>query len=392
MRNIRFLRALTMTMVILLLMAGAPRKGLGDAAAAPTRAASYPRIAMLWSQADLPGRKHGEDIANWARHSVIVVGPEDLDLEWAAQKYSAMADTITPDSAQAARKKLDAIHKLNPHATVLIELYFFEANERDYPAASPWWQRDKTGQRTRFLPGCYNMDVANRDYVRHIANRIAAVFKAVDGKAGIFLDNLRFEADAKAGWKLLLGMVRKDCGDVPILVNAGWDSDDLAWVAPLVNGIMYEDSVAHTKDKNTEKFYARIAATDQLLRPPHISVNERFGPRNNAERMMRELPRTLVYTDMSFLYSDSTNGHNHAWWPQWDATLGQPKSPPVIPAAGTLARRDFDHGTVLWLPATAPESVKVDFNSPMLPAGENAPIHTVSLKPGSGMILLRANE
>ena len=35
--------------------------------------------------------------------------------------------------------------------------------------------------------------------------------------------------------------------------------------------------------------------------------------------MKRELVRTLVYTDAHFLYADSTYGHRHNWWPEWDA-------------------------------------------------------------------------
>ena len=76
--------------------------------------------------------------------------------------------------------------------------------------------------------------------------------KAVGASGGIYLDNLRFDPADKKAWTSLLTEVRKTCPDVPIVVNAGWDSDDLAWVCPLVNGIMYEDSVAHTKGKDTE--------------------------------------------------------------------------------------------------------------------------------------------
>ncbi len=77
------------------------------------------------------------------------------------------------------------------------------------------------------------MDLSNAEYVGHIARRIEAVVKATGGAAGIYLDNLRFEAADKKAWTSLLTEVRKTCGDVPIVVNAGWDSDDLEWVCPL---------------------------------------------------------------------------------------------------------------------------------------------------------------
>ena len=78
-------------------------------------------------------------------------------------------------------------------------------------------------------------------------------------------------ADAGTGWTSLIDSMRK-LGDFPILINSGWDSDDLEWIAPKINGIMYEDSVAHTNDKNPEKFYARIQTDWERLRQPRIGL------------------------------------------------------------------------------------------------------------------------
>src|SRR5262249_29126290 len=153
---------------------------------------------------------------------------------------------------------------------------------------------------------------------------------------------LRFEKKTKEGWTTLLEAMHK-VGDFPILVNSGWDSDDLEWIAPKINGIMYEDSVAHTNDKNQEKFYARIQTDWERLRQPRIGINEKFGKRNDDATMRRELVRTLVYTDLLFLYADSTNGHHHAWRPDWEPQLGKPKDKAVTPAGGTLARREFEN-------------------------------------------------
>jgi hypothetical protein len=301
-----------------------------------------------------------------------------------------MAETLVPESIPAAREALEQIRKRNPQAVVLYEIYFFEADTNAYPPDSPWWFRDKDGHKVQFWKGCYNMDVSNPEYIGHIARRIEAVYRALDGKAGVFLDNLRYDRQAKAGWTLLLRQVRARCGDIPILVNAGWDSDDLRWVAPWINGILYEDSVAHTEDGDTEKFYARIHADWLHLREPRIGLNEKFGKAGEAEKMRRDLIRTLVYTDMFFLYADSTYGHRHVWWPEWDAPLGEAQQPPATPAPGALARREFAGGTVFWLPATATEPVQVALNAPMVPVGAQKAITEITLKPDSGVILLRA--
>ena len=346
--------------------------------------ASYPRIAMLWS----PAEKFGKKLDNWAKYGVLVLGVDDIGLEWTPAKHKDLSETISPESIPAARKFLAELKRRNPRATVCLELYFFEADDAAYPEDSPWWYRDKNGKRVQFWKGCHNLDVGNAEYIAHIAKRVAAVQQAVEGRAGLFLDNLRFDAKAKAGWTALLDSVRK-LGDFPILVNAGWDSDDLAWIAPKINGIMYEDSVAHTEDKNPEKFYARIQADWERLRQPRIGVNEKFGKRDDEAAMRRELVRTLVYTDLYYLYADSTNGHHHAWRPEWEPLLGKPKDQAAVPAAGTVARREFEYGVVVWLPADAKQPATIKLETPHRAAGTQQPQSEITLQPGSGAILIR---
>lgn len=292
-------------------------------ASAPA-AGGCPRIAMLWSPAEA-GRGHWARIA---RHDVIVLGIERIALKWTPNKFPALVETIDPATVAKARENLRRLKRLNPSAVVLCEVYFFEEKVAGYPPDHRWWLRNKRGEKQQFWPGTHRMDITRDDYIAHVAGRIAAVHQATGGAAGIFLDNLRFDRPSKVGWLKLLRRVRLARGwRMPILVNAGWSSDDLAWIAPHVNGIMYEDAVAHTKDGDTEAFYGRVAAIDRLLVRPRISVNERFGRRGDAGRMRRELLRTLVYTDMSFLYSDSTVGHRHGWFAEWDAPLGRAVAP-----------------------------------------------------------------
>jgi hypothetical protein len=308
----------------------------GQLPVAPS-APEYPRIAMLWSAADGAGEK----LEKWAKYGVIVTGVNGLGLRWEPNPYKDAAEAIEESSIPAARQSLEELGRRNPGTVVLCELYYFEADADAYPPDSPWWYRDGNGKRVQFWKGCYNMAVDDAGYIEHVSRRVEAMHRALGGKAGIFLDNLRFDAKAKRGWTGLLKDIRQRCGEIPILVNAGWDSDDLRWVAPWVNGIMYEDSVAHTADHDTEKFFARINSDWQLLREPRIGVNEAFGPRRDEQQMMRELIRTLVYTDLFFLYSDSTYGHRHSWWPQWEAPLGKALESPALPAQGKLARRNF---------------------------------------------------
>jgi len=345
-----------------------------------------PRIAMLWS----PAKGEGKKMDKWARYSVIVTSPDDLGLEWKRHEFADLAEAFEPETIPAARKFLGQLQERSPATTVLVELYFFEADVKSYPPDSAWWFRDEKGKTVEFWKGCRNMAVNNPDYLEHVARRIEAVVRATDGKAGIFLDNLRFEPADKAAWTNLLGQVRARCGDVPILVNSGWDSDDLEWIAPFINGIMYEDSIAHTEDKNPEKFYQRVQAHWNLLREPRLSVNEVFGKRTNAALMRRELARTLVYTDAVFLYADSTHGHHHSWWPEWGAPLGVALQPVAHPSPGRLARREFSGGTVLCLPADAKNAEVIPLEGKTRADGEATSNRELTLQPGEGAILLNA--
>ena len=355
--------------------------------AKPDRPAEYPRIAMLWSPADGPEDRW----ANMARHDVIVMGIGQIGLRWQPHEFPAMSETIQPETIPAAIRNLKRIRNLNPGATVLLEVYFFEENANGYPPDHPWWLRDAQGQKVQFWPGDFRMDWSNPQYVSHVARRIQAVWGAVGDGAGIFLDNLRFDPVARSAWESLLGQVRRRCGDVPILVNAGWAREDASWVAPLINGLMYEDACRHRPEteKEPEDFYARIATCDLLLRPPRIGVCERFGSRADREAMVRHLLRTLAYTDMALLYADSTHGHHHDWYDLWDAPLGQAVCGPVPAVPGRLARREFAGGTVLWLPTSAEGPVSVKLPAPawdLLSGREHA--GTIDLLPGSGALLV----
>lgn len=377
--SLRATKSIALATLLLLLM---PAAGAQSPESASGQ--GYPRIAMLWSPAEGPG----ERAAKWARYGVVVTGADGLGLRWEPSPHKDMAEKIVESSIPVARKNLEELARLNPHTVVLCELYYFEADADAYPPDSPWWYRDRDGKRVQFWKGCYNMAVDDPGYIQHISRRIEAVHSALGEKGGIFLDNLRFDDTAKKAWIKLLKAVRQSCGEVPILVNAGWDSDDLRWVAPWINGIMYEDSVEHTADHDTERFYARINSDGQLLREPRIGVNEAFGPRKDEQHMLREFIRTLAYTDLYFIYSDSTYGHRHSWWPQWDAPLGKALQPPAVPAAGKLARRDFAGGSVLWLPETAKGAVSVKLEGPMRPLTGGNVAGEVELLPGTGAIML----
>jgi hypothetical protein len=346
----------------------------------------FPRIAMLWSPAQNLG---GARTQRLAKYGVSVVGVEALGLRWERAEHPDLAETLEPATINKARATLAEVFTTNPRAVVCCELYFFEADQGSYPEDHPWWFRDQKGQKVSFWRGSYNMNVGDENYIEHIARRIIAVYDAVDGKAGIFLDNLRFDRTAKRGWTKLLERLRAARPDIVVLVNSGWSSTDLEWIAPQINGIMYEDSVAHTDDNDTEAFYRRTVEHWNRLRAPRISINEKFGARDDTASMMRELTRTLVYTDNYFIYTDSTYGHRHSWRREWDAPLGRAIEPIRTPTSGQLARRGFEGGTVVWLPETAPAPVTIVLDALHVSTSAGAPARGFTIEPGTGLVLVR---
>lgn len=347
---------------------------------------SFPRVAMLWSPADdLAGGRP----QRMAKYGVSVVGAEALGLRWERAEHPDMAESLDPATIRAARATLADVVAANPRAVVCCELYFFEARRDSYPEGHPWWFRDERGQKVSFWRGAYNMDVGNEEYIEHIARRILAVHDAVEGKAGIFLDNLRSDRVARRGWTGLLRRLRAARPGIVVLVNAGWSSTDLEWIAPQVNGFLYEDAVAHTDDGDAEAFYRRVQEHWDRLRSPRISVNEKFGARGDTTSSLREFSRTLVYTDAYFSYTDSTNGHRHSWRPEWNARLGKAIDPARTPAAGQLALRRFEGGTVAWLPATSPAAVTIELDAPHAPAAGGAPMRSFTLEPDAGLVLVK---
>ncbi len=345
--------------------------------------AQFPRIAMLWSPYD--GTEPYWQKAN--RYSLVLVGSSEAGLEWTKDPFKAAVESFSPSSVRVGSRRINDFSRANPSSQVIVESYFFEANKGDYPEDSPWWERNADGSRTTFWPGCYNMKTDNPDYVTHIANRISATDKAMGGKhAGVYIDNLRFDSRAKSGWKSLLNQIHTYRPGMFVMANAGWDSTDLAWVAPHLNGIMYEDSVDHTADNNQEAFYKRVSDYDSLMRKPTLSVVEVFGQKSDRDKAYRELVRTLVYTNDAYLYSDNTNGHRHVWRPEWSVKLGQPLEGHGTPN-GKVQLRNFQRGAVVWNPTAMPVSVKL--RSRMTEVRSHRAGLSAQLEPHTGAMFVR---
>ena len=105
--------------------------------------------------------------------------------------------------------------------------------------------------------------------------------------------------------------------------------------------------------------------------------------------MTTELLRTLTYTNMSYLYTDSTNGHHHQWWPQYNLRLGKPLTDLITPTPTQHARRQFENAESLLAGPDAPVPVTIHLEQPMHPWGKEPPIQDLTLHPNEGILLIK---
>ncbi len=292
-------------------------------------AAPYPRVAMLW--ASLRG---DSTPAAKARHDLIMLGTWDLGLE-PDRKPMGEADGFTSPSIAVAQKRVAELRRLNPDAVILGDLCFYEYQDAWLPEDHPWWLRVE-GKRQQFWPGTHRMDWNQAEYRRHVAKQTAALKQT--GVDGVFYDNLRPEQEP---WVAFLKEVRQAVGDeFLVLANAGYAVGEYDWVAPYLNGFMYESGWSHNRTAWDETI-RKMQHTETLLRAPRISVIERFEEIRdragwpNDEKKGQKPPRdpaarrwslcyALTVGNFYYLFSDSTS-HQHDWYPEYDVKIGQPR-------------------------------------------------------------------
>lgn len=288
----------------------------------------YPRIAMLW--ASLRGDRSLEAIA---RHDLIMLGHGSLQLKF-NREPAGLADGFTPESIEAARKRVAEIRRLNPDAVIVGDILFYEYPDSWLPDDHPWWMR-KNGERQQFWPGTHRMNWYDPEYRHHTVQVTRSMQET--GVDGVFYDNLRNEPEP---WVALLKEVREAVGDdFLILANAGYAVGDYDFAAPYLNGMMYESGWSH-KRTEWDGVIKKMQHTESLLRKPTISLIERFeeirdraGWPGDARRGQRPEPDpaarrwslcfALTIGDYYYLFSDNTS-HRHDWYPEYDVKLGLP--------------------------------------------------------------------
>jgi hypothetical protein len=398
--------ALLLGTVAMALVWGAPACGGGDRASAAAKKGSsmkitapFPRIETTW--ATIRGDRSP---MGYAKHDLIMVSVDAIGLEW-DKEPSVLSTAFKPESIPVARERVAEWKRLNPNAIVLGDLSFYELNEHALPEDHPWWLR-KDGKREQFWPGTYRMDWYNKEYQQSVIAKTIALYHTgvVDG---VFYDNLREEQEP---WLAVMKAVREVAGDdFLIQANCGYDIGSYDWLAPYMNGVMYESGWSHPArsrwmpDETWDDRIAKMRRTESLLRKPTISFIERFeevrdhagwpnDPQKGKERPRDPAARhwtmcyALIVGDFYYLFSDSTS-HRHDWYPEYDVKIGFPK------AAGERVnahvwRRQYDKALVVMNLPDATEPYRVTLDKPARDSftGETGKEFTVP--PGDGRVLV----
>lgn len=359
----------------------------------------YPRIGMCWSPV-----RGDRSPASMAKHDMIMTSVEAFGLEWNKQP-EVTATEFTPQSVEVARQRIAELRRLNPDVVILGDLSFYELDEHALPEDHSWWLR-KEGKREQFWPGTYRMDWYRPDYQQTVIAKTVALYKT-DLVDGVFYDNLREEREP---WLAVIKGVREVVGDrFLIQANAGYDIGSYDWLAPYMNGIMYESGWSHearARWRPRETWDDRIRMmqhTESLLREPRISLIERFeevrdhagwpnDPRK-GEPIARDpaarhwtMCYALIIGDFYYLFSDSTS-HRHDWYPEYDVKIGLPV------AAGErinahVWQRKYEKALVVMNLPDAPEPYEIKLDKPARDSftGETGTAFTVP--PGDGCILV----
>ena len=273
--------------------------------------------------------------------------------------------------------------RLNPNLILLMEIRYRDAARDFLPANHPWWRRDKAGKIVKGWEegGYFQLDFSNPDYRAHVAEQAEAAVKSgvVDG---IMLDWWGDDDDRLA----LVRTIRRRIGeDALVLANA--NDRTTPRTAPFINGYFME--CCYTK---TVADWRRIADTlvwaEKNLRSPRINCLETWyhQSRNDLNLMRATTTMALTLSDGYCLFADPdplpTPDHLHNWYPFWDRKLGQPLSPGIKRADGSVVR-EFSKGTVVYNPM-GNDPVSITFDKPMVSAATGAQSSVHKLNGGDG--------
>ena len=323
-------------------------------------------------------------------------------------------------SRESHQKRLD----LNPNMILLFGVGFHSHyTDEAYPPDSDFWLRDENGEIVRRATGSPNINFLKPEVQDLLVKRIIAVERCglydgvmIDqfvehGAWGSHIYGVTEEDIIQAFLNLFRAVREQVRDDFLILINT--NRTKATRYTEYVNGSFMEAGQAFTRSEFQE-IESTLLWSEQNLRAPQINCLEGDGiPQEspdspNNRRWMRVFTTlSLTHSDGYVMYTNGTGwlriceecpypwgpGHQHIWYPFWDADLGQPVGPKARPYQNIegLFIREFTNGWVVYnrsgnaQPITLPASA-----TPVSDRGNNTASPTHLLPDLDGEIYLKA--
>ncbi len=325
-------------------------------------------------------------------------------------------------SRETHRQRLD----LNPNMIFLFGVGFHShyADEA-YPPNSDFWLTDDNGEIIRSPAGSPRINFLKPEVQDLLVKRIVAVERCglYDGvmidqfvEHGAWVSHIYgvTEEDIIQAFLNIFRSVREQTRD-DFLILLNTNRTRATRYAKYVNGSFMEAGQAFTHNE-LQEIESTLLWSEQNLRKPQINCLEGDGiPQespdspNNRRWMRVWTTLSLTHSDGYVMYTNGTGwlrvceecpypwgpGHQHIWYPFWDADLGRPVGPKVQYHQNIegLFVREFTNGWAVYNRSGDAQTITLPASAtPVSDRGNNAASQTHLLPDLDGEIYLKAKN
>ena len=314
----------------------------------------FPRIGNCYG-AGLGGQSWDKGAEYWTKLDLFIGGGYDLHYDWKNPRWPKVLETV--------QRNVERLREVNSTALVLPYVDVIEGPDNpDIPKA--WWDLNDKGERWSGWPGYFRINVKLPEVLQFNLDRVREDVFGRECFDGVFYDC--WSPDRT----LVPGTARLRDGKAIVMLNA-WNLPNEGFAD--LNGVLAEDELNRVIDGRVdfEDFLRRYlrwctesrkpVTTMLVCRPRDLNDDpwrwakmtreERLAECEKAhrddEQTMRFGLATTLMGDGYFGYDGGTAARGNWWWyKEYDAPLGQPKTPASRNPDGTW-QREFDGGTVI---------------------------------------------
>ena len=382
---------------------------------------SFPSVFQIWN--DVVGLDH----LTWGQRNVLhdlYVGHPRFELHWDMTLAEPTYGVATQRAGHLERAREIRQRRLaqNPNMIFLPDIrYYHHDTPEAFPPDSDFWLRDAQGQILRNEANEYLIDFMKPKVQKLVIKRIIAVERC-GLYDGVFLDGFLRNGTGFWGrehhhatdeeiiqvWINIFRAVRSQVrDDFLIIINA--NRTKATRYTEYVNGTFMETTSdklggnpgGYTRDGLYE-IESTLTWSEQNFRSPQINCLEGWGipteppdSPNNRRWMRVFTTMSLTHSDGYVMYNTGTGaipgpdpdaiypwgpGHEHFWYPFWDANLGRPiglKAQLYKDIPG-LFIREFTNGWAVYNRSGSTQEISLAENATGVASGQAGTTHRLA--------------